>query len=165
MTPADTIERLANLTRGIRTCMLTTLDEEGRPHSRPMATPEVTPQGVLYFMTSKSSHKSREIEEERTVNLSFADDAGARYVSITGRAELQDDRAKIRELWSPLYKAWWPEGVDDPDIVLLAIEIEQAEYWDSPGGKVTQLLSIAKKALTGREEQQTDATNGRVDLH
>ena len=165
MTNAETIAKLAQLTQGIRTCMLTTLDDEGRPHSRPMATQEVTRNGVISFLTSKASLKSREIEEERTVNLSYADDSNSRYVSITGRAELSDDREKIHQLWSVFYKAWWPAGEGDPDIVVLSVQIEQAEYWDAPGGKVIQLLGLAKAALLGQEQKAPPGAHGLLHLH
>ena len=75
------------------------------------------------------------------------------------------DRAKVHVLWSPLYAAWWPAGKDDPDIALLEVSIDRAEYWDSPSGKVVQLLGIVKAAITGREQQRDEREHGEVDLH
>ena len=73
------------------------------------------------------------------------------YLSISGRAEVVKDKAKIEELWSPVLKAWFPEGLDDPHLCLLKIPVEQAEYWDAPSSKIVQLFGMAKAIATGQE--------------
>jgi general stress protein 26 len=142
------IKELRKLLEGIRVAMLTSLDEQGHLHSRPMWTQEMDDSGELWFFTSKSSHKVSEVTRDEAVCLSYADPTRDRYVSVTGRAELVFDSEKISELWSPAYKAWFPDGLDDPELSLIRVQVSRAEYWDRPGGRLLQLIGFVKAHLT-----------------
>jgi len=72
-----------------------------------------------------------------------------RYVSVSGRARLVRDPAKAKELWSPLLKAWFPGGLDDPRLALLRIGVDHAEYWDAKGNQMMVFASLVKAAVTG----------------
>ena len=48
-----------------------------------------------------------------------------------------------------MVEAWFPEGPDDDGVVLLKVEADSAEYWDSPGGRLATAFSFAKAKLTG----------------
>ncbi|GAC1556932.1 MAG: hypothetical protein NVS2B9_19960 [Myxococcales bacterium] len=144
------IAKVGELVRGIEIAMLTMADADGSLRSLPMYTQKTEFDGTVWFMTGKSTRKVVEIENDRHVCLSYADPKTSRYVSLSGRASLVDDRKKIDELWSPLYRAFFPDGKDDPDIVLLRVDVESAEYWDTPGSKVVQVLGFAKAILTGQ---------------
>ncbi len=146
----DGIKKLSSLIKDIKICMLTTCDAAGDLHSRPMANQQVQFDGDLWFFTGKSTGKTGEIQHNARVNVSFANPSDNQYVSISGRAELTGNRAKAKELWNPLYKTWFPEGLDDPDLTLLKINVETAEYWDSPNGAVVHLLGIVKSLATGQ---------------
>jgi general stress protein 26 len=82
-------------------------------------------------------------------------------VSVAGAAEVVDDAAKKRELWSSGVEAWLPDGPDSPQAVLLRVRAASAEYWDAPGGRVATLLSFVKSKATG---ERLDGENERVDL-
>lgn len=146
----EDVAKLAELVEGIRIAMLTTTEWDGTLRSRPMATQEVEFDGDLWFFTAHDSPKVREAERDQHVNVSYADPSNNRYVSVSGVAEEVRDRAKMEELWSPLYKPWFPGGLDDPDLTLLKIHVEKAEYWESTGGKLVQLLGFAKALITGK---------------
>ncbi|MEP6637151.1 MAG: pyridoxamine 5'-phosphate oxidase family protein, partial [Acidobacteriota bacterium] len=142
--------RLREMVKEIDFCMLTTLDEEGALHSRPMSVNgEIDPDGDLWFFTYGSSHKVAEIEKAPGVNVSFANPEKHRYVSITGGAELVRDKAKVEELWKPQFKIWFPKGTDEPDIALLRINVEKAEYWDSPSSSIAQAFYFVSALVTG----------------
>lgn len=147
------IEKLRELMKDVKICMLTTADEDGSLRSRPMAMQEAEFDGHLWFFTGKSTGKTHEIEHNHQVNLSFADTGASKYISVSGSAEFVDDRAKAKELWNPLLKAWFPKGVDDPELTLMKVHIEKAEYWDSPGGMVTQLVGFVKAVATGKRAE------------
>lgn len=134
----------------IRIAMMTTVDEGGHLVSRPMAMMQMDADGTLWFFTKKSSPKVDQIEHnEQQVNLSFADVGNASYVSISGTAQELDDRAKIDELWSPMAKPWFHDGKDDPQLTLLKVHTDMAEYWDSTSSRMIRLLEMARAAITG----------------
>ena len=156
-------QKLREMIKEIDFCMLTTVDESDNLHSRPMSlNSEVDEAGNLWFFTSASSHKVSELNRTPRCNASFADPDDSRYVSISGSAELVRDKNKINELWKPELKAWFPEGPDGPDIALLRVAVEKAEYWDSPGGTVAQVISFVSALVKG--ESADWGENKKLDL-
>lgn len=149
---ADDLQKLREMVKDIDFCMLTTVDENGDLHSRPMSSNgDIDPDGDIWFFTSASSHKVSEIEKLPKVNVSFADPDNQHYVSISGTAQLVRDRNKIDELWRPEFKIWFPEGKDDPDVALLKVSLEKAEYWDSPSSTIGYALNFVSSLVTGKE--------------
>jgi general stress protein 26 len=141
--------KLMELIDDIKFAMLTTVDRDGSLRSRPMATLDHEPDGSLWFFTSASEPKVDEILNDRHVNLSYAEPKRQCYVSVSGKAKIIRDMRKTKELWNPLHKAWFPKGPDDPDLAILKIEIDKAEYWESPSSKVVQLVGFIKAVVTG----------------
>ena len=162
-TRSDDLQKLRELVMDIDFCMLTTIDEDRDLHSRPMSVNgEIDPDGDLWFFTSASSHKVSEIAKSPKVNVSFADPDNQHYVSISGTAELITDRAKIDELWKPEFKMWFPNGKDDPDVALLRVNLEKAEYWDSPSSTFAYALNFVSSVVTGKEPDQGE--NRKLEL-
>ena len=160
---AEQVKKIADLIKSIDFGMLTTLDAEGRLHSRPMSSnKEVEFDGDVWFFTYGSSPKVHEIENKPYVNVAFSDPKTQTYVSLSGRAELVRDPEKIKQLWQPSLKAWFPNGVDEPDIALIKVNADQAEYWDSPASPIAHAISLAKVALTGHPDQPGE--NEKVSL-
>lgn len=126
------IYQLARLIENIDCGMLTTIDEDGSLHSRPMErTSDIQADGTIWFFTNASTHKVFEIKNSQQVNISFKSDDAQRYISISGIAELLKDRQQMQHFWKPELQAWFPQGLDEPDIALLKINITRADYWDS----------------------------------
>ena len=144
------IEKLKGLLEGIDFCMLTTING-GQLRSRPMSTQELDENGDLWFFTSDQTHKVEEIAQDNRVNVAYSKPDDNRYVSVSGRADVVKDRAKMEEYWSPVHKAWFPDGLDDPHLCLLRVKVEQAEYWDSPSSTLVQLFGFVKAVATGEE--------------
>jgi general stress protein 26 len=152
-TYGDDVKHLSKLINEIKYAMLTTVDSDGSLRSRPMAhsnKQEFT--GELWFFTRASSHKVDEVQRAGQVNLSYAEPGKNNYVSLSGTAELVRDKQKASELWSPVDKAWFPDGLEDPDLALLKVSITKAEYWDNPASTVVQVVGMAKAMLTGEPE-------------
>lgn len=143
------MQRVGELIEDIRVGMLTTVDETGKLVSRPMAVMQLDENGNLWFLTKENTPKTEQIDRNYKVNVAFADVADASYVSVSGSAEELQDRAKIEELWSPMAKPWFPEGKDDPQLSILKVHIETAEYWDSTSSRMVRLFEMARAALTG----------------
>lgn len=159
---AAAIKKLGELIEDIKIAMLTTVEEDGSLRSRPMGTQQVEFDGDLWFFVGASSPKAHEISADPRVNVSYAQPDDQRYVSVSGTAELLRDREKIRELWSPLYKAWFAQGLDDPDLALLRVRVEQAEYWDAPSSKFVALAGFVKALATGTRADIGE--NAKLDL-
>lgn len=150
-TPAENRQKVGEMIKDITFAMLTTAGRDGTLRSRPMTVQEREFDGDLWFFVGASSPQVAEMREDDHVNLSFADGGKNAYVSVSGTAAIVRDRQKMEELWSPVLKAWFPDGLDDPNLALLKVSTTQAEYWDAPNGKVTQLVGFAKALLTGEQ--------------
>jgi general stress protein 26 len=142
--------KLRELIEGISVAMMTTVDQDGQLRSRPLMTLEVDSDEELWFFTAIDSPKIDEIGRDNRVNLSYSDPDGQDYVSISGQAEIVRDRSKIRQLWRPAHKAWFPDGVDDPQLALIRVDASKAEYWDAPGSAAITLVGMAKAIATGQ---------------
>jgi general stress protein 26 len=127
------LARLASLVRHMRVAMLTTIEPDGSLRSRPLQTLELDSAGRLWFFTQEHSPKSAAIEaHDHQVNLSYADPRDEDFVSVSGTARLVRDQDKMRELWDASLNIWFPRGLDEPDLALLEVRIDKAEYWDVP---------------------------------
>lgn len=146
MTEDDDTSKLIDLLEDQHIGMLTTFGAEG-PRSLPMARQEVEPNAELWFISARDTAHTRAIESEPRVALTFSS-SGA-WVALTGRASVIDDDAKLKELWNTFAEAWLPGGPEDPNAVLIKVDVTEGEYWDSPGGKVSSLIGFARTKLTG----------------
>ncbi len=142
------IKKVAALIKDNKICMLTTVDAHGKLVSRPMGVVDVEFDGDLWFFSHADNRKIGEVQNEPHVNVAFASKAS--WVSVAGNVEVVPDLEKRKQLWSSGLSAWFPEGPEDSNVVLLKVEAESAEYWDTPGAIVTSLLSFAKVRLTGK---------------
>ncbi|WP_182655488.1 pyridoxamine 5'-phosphate oxidase family protein [Stenotrophomonas lacuserhaii] len=156
------ITQLAALIKDVEVAMFTTTGVDGRLYSRPLGTQEVEFDGDLWFATSADSPKVAEIALNPRVNVAYASPSKNSYVSVAGTARIVDDRAKIDALWSPAMKLFFPEGKDDPNLRLIHVQAESAEYWDGPGTLLGRALSFVLSAV--QDEPSRLGDNGFVDL-
>lgn len=148
MAASNDADRVWELMKKISICMLTTHDG-GEIRSRPMAAFVRREEDAIYFLADARNHKDEEISDNPNVGLAFAD--GSKFVSVTGRASISHDTAKIKELWGPAAKAWW-DSPDDPDIRLLTVRPNDAEFWDGPGKIVGTIKMLAAAATSSRPD-------------
>ena len=158
----ENLQKLIDKIKDIDIAMMTTADDDGSLRSRPMRNMQIKEDGIIWFFTGYESAKSHELKNDSHVNLSYADPSNNLYVSVSGRASLSRDKAKIDELWDPAMKAWFPEGKDDPNVGLIKVTIDKAEYWDSPNSAVVHLYGVVKAAITG--ERADPGENKKINL-
>ena len=151
--------KVAELVKGIRVAMLTTVDDGGKIVSHPMATQDVEWDADVWFITERSSETARNIATHPEVNVAYSSDST--WVSLSGRASVVDDVAKLGELWNTFTDAWMEGGPENPENVLVHVVADSAQYWDSPGAKVTQVVNLVKAKVTG---ERYEADSGTVDL-
>lgn len=142
------LKSLLTVIREIEIGLLTTLDGEHRIHTRPVQTLRCDDDGVLWFFTDVGSAKAQELRSDARASIGYAHLARGLYAAVEGRARIGRDRARAAELWSPLQRAWYPEGLEDPRLGVLEVHIERAEYWTTPG-RASYALAAAQAAVTG----------------
>ena len=143
---ARNVDRAWELMKKIGFAMLVTHDGD-KLRARPMSAYLERGENTIYFLTDVRRHKDEEIERNSGINLSFADAGDQKYVSVTGTAVVSNDRAKIKQLFSTPAKAWW-DSADDPNIRVLKVTPDDAEFWDTPGS-VISYVKMAAAAVTG----------------
>lgn len=159
---ADHLRELHALIKDVRIAMFTTTNAEGRLVSRPLGTQEVEFDGDLWFATGAGSDKVAEIAANPQVNVAYANPTKNTYVSMSGTASVVHDRARIDALWSPAMQLYFPDGKDDPDLRLIRVQAESAEYWDGPGSVIGKMAYLVGVAVTG--DPGTLSENARLDL-
>ena len=155
-------EKLLKLVADFDCCILTTVDHDGVPHSRPMIVAECGEAGSMLFVTGKYSPKVEELKKTPVVSVSFQD-GRAKAVCFSGKAELRHDVAKLKELWNTNFDAWFPDGPEGKDVGLLAFTPMAGEYWDSSGLKALDyLFETVKASLTDTKPSLQDDAHGSV---
>jgi general stress protein 26 len=160
----DPRRHLIDLMEGFSNAMMITRSSNHSIHARPMAIAELGADGMLYFATSLDSGKLREIEADPSIALTLQDSSV--YISILGTAHISTDRALIDRLWKEPMLIWFPKGKDDPSLVILKVDPQDAEYWDNSGtNSIGYAVSALKAYVHGqRPELATESQHAKVML-
>ena len=157
------VEKLVEMVKDARVCMLITQEKDNDNISgRPMAMNKIDEDGTIWFFTRASSEKVDEIEKSKKVSIAIANESSQNYLMIHGTATLVTDKAKMKELWSFITKAWFPLGLDDPDMALIKVTPNEASYWDSSSSKMAVLFNMLKAIATGKE--YAEGEHGKINL-
>jgi len=162
-TQAENVQKLGELIKDVKVAMMTTADAEGGLHSRPMYTQDEKFEGVLWFFTDVDSTKVHELDRDHHVNLSYADTSESKYVSVSGVARKLRDPEKAKQMWSVFHKGWF-DGPDDPRLAILRVEVQKAEFWDTPSSRVVQMIGFAKAMVTGERYAGEGSEHQKVNL-
>jgi len=144
-------EALWDLIKETRFCMLSHRHTDGTLHSHPLTTQNKTLEadGCLYFFVARSTEVGQRLQQDGNVNLAYANPDKDTWVSVTGTARVREDMAKKKELFNTMAKAWFPDGPEDPNMELVEVRIDEAEYWNVKENKLLQLLKMGTAAATG----------------
>lgn len=152
--PTDTVDEqhLWPLIKGIKFAMFTTQHSNGYLNSRPMTTQnKAMLDDKLWFFMSAKGDAAQELTQQPQVSISYADPGKDIYVSVSGSAQVVDDQTQRHALWTKFAQAWFPGGVDDPDLALVCLTVSHAHYWRVSESKLTQLLVMAKAVFSGEQ--------------
>jgi len=155
----EAVKKLGRLIQDIQFAMMTTVEPDGSLRSRPMATHQDHGKdfdGILWFFTKADAPKADEVRKDEHVALSYSSPEQSKYVSVSGTAMLVRDKLKAKELWDPKYKAWFPKGLDDPELALLRVAVVKAEYWDVPPSPIAHAIGLVKAIATGQSYKPGD---------
>ncbi|ADW68614.1 pyridoxamine 5'-phosphate oxidase family protein [Granulicella tundricola] len=145
----DAVKKIGELIKDVRICMMVTAGSDGSFDSRPMATQATEFDGTVYFLTRGDSGKVGEIQQDQHVGLIYSDPSNHNYVTAKGKASVSHDKAKIHELWNPMFKAWFPEGEDDPEVTVIKVTVSEAQYWEASSSKLVFGIKYLAAAVTG----------------
>lgn len=106
--------------------------------------------GTLFFLTFRHSSKVRQISDDDRVLVAYVKPEKYEYVAISGRAKIIEHKHILGQLWSEGLRTWFPNGPDDPELAVLAIEVEKADYWANPASLITYAFAYAKARLMGK---------------
>lgn len=148
--------------RDVEVAMMVTMDEEGRFRGRPMRAVKQDFQGTLWFFTKAQSPKVGEVTQDERTLLAYSDPSRQNYVSVGGHARIVRDAAKQKELWSEPLRVWFPGGPEGPDVALMKVEVDGAEYWDAPSSTFVHAYGYVKAVTTGKPP--TAGENEKVDF-
>ena len=124
-------KKMRDVIEEIKTCMFTTTDEQCTVFSRPMFTVKIDNEYRLWFFVNEQSEKMQDITDGSQVTLVYAHPGKNTYMNVYGTCRLEHDKNKMKELWTPAFKSWFPEGIDQPSVCLLQVSIQEAHYWDN----------------------------------
>jgi general stress protein 26 len=159
----EAISKIKEIGKSADICLFTTNLTQLPLSTRPMAASQIDDDGSIWFFSGKDSNKNEEINDDKRVQLFFANKSASEYLSVYGEAEEVLDKEKAKELWSPIDKAWFTEGVDDPNLSLLKVTPLDAYYWDTKTNKAVALIKIAVAAVTGKT--MDDGVEGKLELN
>jgi general stress protein 26 len=144
-------ETLWHLIKDMKFAMFTHRHADGELHAHPLTTQNrsLDEQGLLYFFVSKKTELGQRVQTDGNVCVTYGDPGKDTWVSISGTATVNEDRAQKEKLYNPMVKAWFPGGLDDPNLELIEVKISHAEYWNITESKMTQLLKMTTAAVTG----------------
>ncbi|BCW68990.1 pyridoxamine 5'-phosphate oxidase family protein [Arthrobacter sp. NicSoilB8] len=160
MSDAESISKVTGIINDSHIGMLTTINEAGTLVSRPLAVQEVKDDGDMWFFTSSTSSQVAHIRANPAVNVSFG--KRTEWVSVAGTAEVVTDRQLIHDMWNQVVEAWFPDGPDTPEVVLLHVDSDSAQYWTSPGGTAATVLQWIKSKVTN--SRMSVGESATVDL-
>ena len=157
----DQRKHLEKIVTDAHTAFFVTQPGEEPMHGRPMANANVEAGlTAIWFASHKKSGKTGELQADSSVLLGYTNSSGSEWASVNGTATIIDDRAKIKELWKPIWKNWF-DGPDDPNIELIRVTPQSAEYWDN-GSKAVAMIKFAIGAVTGAK--MDSGANERIKL-
>lgn len=159
----EALKKFKKLVEDVRVCMFITNNQTEQEHTRPMSVVEVEDNGTLWFYTDIRSIKVEEVTTDRKVHLTFAHPGKESYLDVCGTGNIVTDRKQIKDKWSPVVKAYFPEGADDPNVALLRVQPTSVYYWEAESGKMVQFLKMAVAAVTGNPKVASGA-EGKLSM-
>lgn len=157
------IERIKEMIKSAPSCFFCTASSSGGSQGvRPMSVQEVDAEGSLWFLSAADSHKNRELALDPSVKLFFQGSAHSGFLALTGRGSVSTDRQKIKELWEPVLKTWFTEGIDDPRITVIKVVPSEGYYWDNKHGNAVAGIKMLIGAAIGKTLDDSIEGNLRV---
>lgn len=160
---ASAIGKIKELVDVAKTGFFCTLDpRDGSWSSRPMNVRQVDDDGNLWFLGAMDSRLVEELSQHPSAVLHFQGSSNSDFLELRGTASLSNDREKINELWEPILKTWFTEGIDDPRITVIKLTPTSGYYWDTKHGNMVAGLKMMVGAAIGKTLD--DSIEGSIEV-
>ncbi|MGB3109422.1 MAG: pyridoxamine 5'-phosphate oxidase family protein [Psychrobacter alimentarius] len=147
MNKQEQIDKIQDVIKDVKFAMMSTVNSKGDVHAWPMTTSETSIGAKeIWFIGDKTSDVVKDILDNPKIGLSYASEDEKNYVSVSANAELSSDQAKLDELWSPVYNAFFEHGKEDPNVQLIKVVPHGVECWLS-GSSTVNIFKMAAAAL------------------
>ncbi|MBC7450079.1 MAG: pyridoxamine 5'-phosphate oxidase family protein, partial [Cytophagales bacterium] len=147
----EAIAKITELVKQANSCFFCTSSAGiGSKGTRPMSVQKTDEQGNLWFLSATDSHKNKEILIDPVVKLYFQGSAHSDFLTLQGNASITQDKTIIKELWEPVLKTWFTDGIDDPRISAIKVEPTEGYYWDTKHGNAVAGIKMLVGAAIGK---------------
>ncbi|MGO2279062.1 MULTISPECIES: pyridoxamine 5'-phosphate oxidase family protein [unclassified Psychrobacter] len=164
MSKQQQMDKVQAMVNEIEYTMLTTRTHEDHLHSCPMNTTETSIGAKeIWFIGHSPSETVDNIKKNPQVNLAYVSQDDKQYLSITGKAELVEDKDKLDELWSMAYNAYFEQGKEDPKVQLIKVVPQGAEYWAN-GNAIASAVKMTAAAVTDNAIEKSLGDNFSIEL-
>jgi general stress protein 26 len=159
----EAAKKIRKLVAKANLCFFCTQIKTGQPFAtRPMSVQKIDDDGVCWFLSANDSHKNAQIAADPAVQLLFQGSDYSDFLNLYGQATISEDKAKIKELWEPILKAWFTEGIDDPRISVIKVTPHDGYYWDTKHGQIVAFAKTVIGAITG--QTLDDSIEGKLNV-
>lgn len=158
----DALKKMKSAIESIGVCMMAAVDGDGA--SRPMSAAKCEDNGNIWFFTNEKTEAGQEAGSRKKLALHFSSPAKLNFLCVLGQSELVHDKAKMEELWNPIMKTWFPDGLETPGITLIRVDPESAHYWESNASRIELLYSWAKAQITGKPAGGSEGRSGSLEV-
>jgi general stress protein 26 len=147
----EAVKKIKELAKSAETCFFCTKITTGYPlTTRPMSIRKVDDDCIVWFLSAEDSNKNAEIQSDAHVQLLFQGSAHSDFLSVYGTAKILKDKTIIKELWEPILKTWFTEGIDDQRITVIKVEAKDGYYWDNKHGNTVAFAKMVAGAVMGK---------------
>lgn len=157
----EAVKQIREVVDKAKTCFFCTSAQTSDTQGiRPMNVREVDDAGNLWFLSAADSHTNLEIGLDANVKLLFQGSPHSDFLHLQGKATISRDKARIKDLWEPILKTWFTEGIDDPRITVIKVTPSEGYYWDTKHGNLVAGIKMAAGALLGKTLD--DSIEGKI---
>ena len=142
-----------SIMQGAEFCFLITHSRQGEMHARLMQPFQPEEDLSVWFGVSPKSRKVHEIEQNPLVTLTYHYPAEKAYVSVQGRATLHVDVPLRKQYWRESWFAFWPEGPEGDDFILIQVLPYQIDIMNFDQGITPEPFGLRPLILTKELDQ------------
>ena len=155
--------KIKELVKIAGSCLFCTNIQTGKPFAtRPMSIQKLDDNGDMWFLSPSDSHKNKQLKADEHVQLLFQGSSYSDFMTLYGKATISKDKEKIKELWQPILKTWFTEGVDDPRISVIKVEPTRGYYWDTKHNMLVGMVKRVAGAIMGKTLD--DSIEGKIRI-